>query len=307
MPYRIITFLAEWDEDEGPIIVDAYPKSKKLDLEDITMQIFSSFQTVFGYSDDVSFDRTNLVLPLKSYKRTAKILLDTYRSKQVRGGRLPFIIAFLVPLKFVQRELHVYNEIQEKIVDHYSSEKEINLKDFFEEIFAETEHLALNIRNEAEKHLKQKFYWESIEKFRESIFLLKLAKNREAIEDTRNKMGSAITKYAKEILNSVDKKFKEGNHRQAEKDHRLTVRLAKEIKDEKLTKMYSKKLRSFYIKWIKELEKEAKPWIKGNKFDEALDNYQKIQKLTKKSKDEKLINKYNKKLDKLKQKLDLNK
>ncbi|MHA1680973.1 MAG: hypothetical protein ACTSUE_08185 [Promethearchaeota archaeon] len=300
MSFRIITFVSEWDEDEGPKIIDEYPKARKLDLEDITMQIFTSFQTVFGYDDDVSFDRTNLVLPLKSHKRTAKILLDAYRNKKVRGGKLPFIVAFLVPLKFVQRELHIYNEIQEKIVDTYSKEKKIKLKEYFEEILQKTEGLALSVRSEAESLLKKKMFVESIEKFRISIFLFKLAKNKDEREDTLKKMEVSISKYSKEILYSVNEEIKKGNFKQAEKNHRLTVRLAKEVKNEKMIEIYTKKLNEFYVKWIKGLEKQGKAALKaGGDLREVRKLYDKIIKLAQKTKNEKLVSKYQKQRDKL--------
>ncbi|NMC08338.1 MAG: hypothetical protein GYA24_24235 [Candidatus Lokiarchaeota archaeon] len=300
MSSRITTFLAEWDENAGPKIVDAYPASKKIDLEDITMQIFTGFQTVFGTSDDVAFDRTNLVLPLKSHKVMAKILLDSYRSKKVRGGRLPFIVAFLVPVKFYERELHVYNDIQERIVDQYAKTKTIELKAYFDEIVEETESLAMKTREKAESLLKKKEYWESVEEFRNALFLLKLTKNTDAIDETLKKMEAAITRYSKEILDEVNGKIKEGNWTQAEKDHLLTVRLAKEVKNEKIIGFFTGKLNDFYASWIKVLEKDAKAALKGKEADPATARaiQEKIVKIAQKTKIEKLIKKHEKNRDK---------
>ncbi len=294
----ITTFLAEWDESAGPKIVDSFPASKKMDLEDITMQIFTGFQTVFGTSDDVAFDRTNLILPLKSHKVTAKILLDSYRSKQVRGGRLPFIVAFLVPLKFYERELHVYNDIQERIVDQYAKAKAIELKGYFDEIVQETEKLAMKTRDKAESLLKKKDYWESVEGFRNALFLLKLTKDTSATEETLKKMEAAITKYSKEILDEVNEKIKGGNWAQAEKDHLLTVRLAKEVKNEKIVNLFTGKLNDFYTSWIKSLEREAKVALKWKDPSVARTIQDKIVKLAQKTKNEKLIKKQEKERDK---------
>jgi hypothetical protein len=296
----ITTFLAEWDESAGPKIVDAYPASKKMDLEDITMQIFTGFQTVFGTADDVAFDRTNLVLPLKSHKVTAKILLDSYRSKKVRGGRLPFIVAFLVPVKFYERELHVYNDVQERIVDQYAKTKAIELKAYFDEVVQETEKLAMKTREKAESLLKKKEYWDSVEEFRNALFLLKLTKNTGAIDETLKKMEAAITKYSKEILDEVNGKIKEGNWIQAEKDHLLTVRLAKEVKNEKIISLFTDRLNSFYASWIKVLEKEAKAALKGKDADPTTARaiQEKIVKIAQKTKIEKLIKKHEKERDK---------
>lgn len=298
MSSGITTFLAEWDESTGPKIIDSYPASKKMDLEDITMQIFTGFQTVFGTSDDVAFDRTNLVLPLKSYKVTAKILLDSYRSKQVRGGRLPFIVAFLVPIKFFERELHVYNGIQERIVDQYAKAKAIDLKSYFEDVVAETEKLAMKTRDKAESLLKKKEYWKSVEEFRTSLFLLKLTRNAPAIEETLKKMEAAITKFSKEILDEVGKKIKSGNWKEAEKDHLLAVRLAKEVKNEKIIALYTGRLHDFYTSWIKALERESKVALKCKDMEAVRDVQDRIVKLAQKTKDEKLIRKHEKERDK---------
>ena len=124
---KIVTFLAEWDESEGPKIIDIYPESKKLELEEITMQIFASFQAVFGNSDDV-FENTSLILPLKAQDVTAKILFDSYKDKEVRGGRRPFVVTFIVPAKFIQSELYQFNKLQEQIVDAYASSKSKDIK-----------------------------------------------------------------------------------------------------------------------------------------------------------------------------------
>jgi hypothetical protein len=249
---------------------------------------------VFGTGDDVAFDRTNLVLPLKSHKVTAKILLDSYRTKKVRGGRLPFIVAFLVPVKFFERELEIYNDIQERIVDQYAKTKTIELKVYFEEIVQQTEKLAMKTREKAELLLKKKAYWESVEESRNALFLLKLTKNTTAIDDTLKKMESSITKYSKEILDEVNGKIKGGNWAEAEKDHLLTVRLAKEVKNEKIISLFTDKLNDFYASWIKVLEKDAK----SADPDTARTIQEKIVKIAQKTKIEKLIKKHEKERDK---------
>ena len=253
---------------------------------------------MFGTSDDVAFDRTNLILPLKSHKVTAKILLDSYRSKKVRGGRLPFIVAFLVPVKFYERELHVYNDIQERIVDQYTKAKSIDMKSYFDEIVQETEKLAMGTRGKAEALLKKKDYWESVEEFRNALFLFKLTKNTDATEETLKKMEAAITKYSKEILDEVNEKIKAGNWAQAEKDHLLTVRLAKEVKNEKIINLFTGKLNDFYGSWIKVLKKDAKAALKAKDPAAARNIQEKIVKLAQKTKNEKLIKKQEKELGK---------
>jgi len=108
-PY--ITFLAIWDDDIGPTIIDAYPPDNNLNLEEISEQIFQSFQTIFGNSPEIKFERTDLVLPLKSYNKTAKILLDSFPNDSIRGGLQPFFIVLLAPDNFPIKKISAFDKM----------------------------------------------------------------------------------------------------------------------------------------------------------------------------------------------------
>nr|MDO8117935.1 hypothetical protein [Candidatus Sigynarchaeota archaeon] len=195
--------------------------------------------------------------------------------------------------------LYVYNAVQEKIVDTYAKMKTISLKEYYPEIIRETEGLALKIRDEAESLLKKdKMYWESVEKFREALFLLKLARST-LIDDTLKRMEASVSKYTKEILGSVDAKLKDGNFVQAERDHQLTVRLAKETKNDKMVDTFTKKLNEFYVYWIKQLEHETKAAVKSKENVKARELLEKIVMLAQKTNDDKLVMKWQKERDKI--------
>jgi tetratricopeptide (TPR) repeat protein len=132
----VLTYLAVWDEKVGPEIYDAYPEANanSLDLDEITLQIFQSFQIIFGTNPDVHFNRTNLSFPLKSLKRIAKIMLDSIPNENVRGGLQPFIVVFLVPEDFSEENLNAFNDILIRIGLHFSKEKRIKIKEYYDEI-----------------------------------------------------------------------------------------------------------------------------------------------------------------------------
>ena len=72
-----VVFLAEWDETLGPTVKDSLNISQKIgDIDIIALNIFSSFQMVFGDSTEVSFKRTKLTMPLKSRNSIARIFFD---------------------------------------------------------------------------------------------------------------------------------------------------------------------------------------------------------------------------------------
>lgn len=132
---KIITiFIAMWDEKIGPVILDSYPKTNNMDLEEITLQVFQSFQIIFGTAEDVSFNRTAFLLPLKSLKKQVKVLLDSIPNKEVRGGLQPFTVVLLVPEDFAPENLTAFDSVMEKIVIIFTKEKSIKLTDFFDEI-----------------------------------------------------------------------------------------------------------------------------------------------------------------------------
>lgn len=130
----LIVFHAVWDERIGPIITDKISRDNSIDLEEITLQIFQSFQLVFGNAADVSFDKTNFFLPLKSVHKVAKIFLDSIENQEVRGGRQPYAIIILLPEEFVTDNLPAFDDLLQNMSTYYANERNIDLSSYFDEI-----------------------------------------------------------------------------------------------------------------------------------------------------------------------------
>ncbi|MBD3351400.1 MAG: hypothetical protein GF364_07930, partial [Candidatus Lokiarchaeota archaeon] len=52
----VIVYIAIWDEQVGPVISNSIAKNTSIDLEEISLQVFQSFQIVFGSASEISFN-----------------------------------------------------------------------------------------------------------------------------------------------------------------------------------------------------------------------------------------------------------
>jgi len=130
-----VCFIANWDEALGPTVIDVYPKENTVgDIDGLAVQIFMTFQTVFGNSADVAFKRTNLMLPLNSIEKKAKIIMETYEAPHVRGGLMPFIAVILLPEAFPDKRTAIFDELFFRIAMEYGKFQVPVLENFAGEI-----------------------------------------------------------------------------------------------------------------------------------------------------------------------------
>lgn len=130
---EIVAFITIWDEDIGPVIVDFYPKFKVGDLENLAIQIFTAYQ-FFWDAQDLNFQTTKFILPIKSINRKAKVLLDLIPNLEVRGGLQPYIISLLLPDYFSDEELKIFDEIMLKISQQFQRNQKLSLADYYKEV-----------------------------------------------------------------------------------------------------------------------------------------------------------------------------
>lgn len=130
----IIVYHAIWDERIGPVITDSVNEDNGIDLEDVTLQIFQSFQLVFGNAADVKFEKTSFFLPLKSIHKIAKIFLDNVENEEVRGGLQPYSIVILLPEEFPSEKLTIFDTILNNMSVYFMNENRIDLVNYIEDI-----------------------------------------------------------------------------------------------------------------------------------------------------------------------------
>lgn len=128
-------FLAKWDEAIGPTLIEDYQEGDPgSDLDALAIQIFMTFQTVFGDSTEVEFNRTFLTFPFKSMNQIGRIILDTLPNSEVRGGKEPFIIVALLPDYIGEEQLIEFDPILQDISNFYIQSKNANLAEFYLQI-----------------------------------------------------------------------------------------------------------------------------------------------------------------------------
>ncbi len=132
----IEAFVAEWDESLGPRLVQFYPESSTSDYESLAIQIFMTFETVFGSSSEKGFKKTEISLPIAARECVALINLDVLENAQVRGGLLPFILVLMIPERFPTEKVSTFKPSIEKSIKEYKITKSANLNNLVEECSA---------------------------------------------------------------------------------------------------------------------------------------------------------------------------
>ena len=130
---EISSFIALWDEQIGPEIVDFYPQVTIGDLEKLAVQIFTVYQ-FFWDTPESPYQRTSFVLPIALNKKV-KVLFDVIPNAEVRGGLQPFIVVLIAPDYLSDEDLNEFNEIILKITQRFSRKEEITLKTYYPELF----------------------------------------------------------------------------------------------------------------------------------------------------------------------------
>ncbi len=135
---NLSAFIAIWDEQFGAKIEDYYPKSIKLDFEQMTMQIFIAFQN-FYYTEKekdkkIKPSRSLVKLPFKSINRRSSIFLDSFEKSGEIGQTQPFIVVFLFPEYFSDEELEYFDNLIYKVGIEYIDLRYSPLKKHFNQI-----------------------------------------------------------------------------------------------------------------------------------------------------------------------------
>lgn len=126
-------FMALWDEELGPEVIDFCPKSAKGNLESLAINIFSAYQYFYNKPDE-QFKRAKVTLPVANLNKKAYILLEVVYNPEVRGRFQPFIIVLLVPDYIPDNNLAVYDGVMSKIAKNYVNEKNILIKEGYQDI-----------------------------------------------------------------------------------------------------------------------------------------------------------------------------
>ena len=123
-----ILFIIQWDEMEGPILLQSFSKSSninKSDLNRIGVQLYQSSVSIFGFQDDVSSE--SLLLSIKNIDKKGFLFFDAYEDVDVRGGKRLFMIG-LINNEISYFDSLIIEKKFKKISKMYKDEKTIDLE-----------------------------------------------------------------------------------------------------------------------------------------------------------------------------------
>jgi tetratricopeptide (TPR) repeat protein len=246
-------------------------------------QLFLSYQTIFGNSTSVSYDRTNLVLPLKSQKLYAKCLLDSIPNKTVRGGKQPIICIFLLPINISEESLMSYNDLQSKILNKFIETKTIAMINYYNDALELTYSLSIKTHEQASTLFKNKNYSKSLDFFKYAINMTIVSNKPELTENYRRDLGKSVVKTIEDLLNTGNKQLKTKILDEAEKSFKKSQEIGEEFVMQSLIKKSMKALQQVYIQQTLDWQTKARSALKESNYKLAIKNYEKAVKCADKS------------------------
>ena len=127
-------FIAIWDEEFGPKIVDINPEVEELDFNTISSHIFRTYQ--FFYKDEAESHSTRFLfqIPIVNITKKASICLDWVRYEEEGAKKQPFIVVILLPDYFPDESMKVFENIIQNIGMEYAEKKTPILKKYFHQV-----------------------------------------------------------------------------------------------------------------------------------------------------------------------------
>lgn len=294
----IVLYLVIWDDKLGPKVIDSYPKNALVDITQISENIFQSYQTIFGNAADVVFDRTNLVLPLKSHKKIAKCLLDSIPDPKIRGGKQPFVNIILLPLAFPEEESVRLNDIQGRILDEYIKDQRASMAKYFPDILTEIEELGSVLVKEANQIFKEKQYKEAINSYKSAVDILTLINKTNKISEPTSMLNKARAKYSEQLLDRAISSIYKKEYDIAEKELSEALKHSEDANNKSLLKRIRKSIATNYEYWALSLESMGDKVFDTKDYKSANKLYEQALGLARKGGNSKLIKKLQKKLSK---------
>ncbi|MHA1791115.1 MAG: zinc ribbon domain-containing protein [Promethearchaeota archaeon] len=140
--------LADWDEDEGPIIVDSIFEPFTGNMDDnpevLVTRCYISAQSIFARE---KFTKINFNLPMVPIKKLAIVFFDVFPDESVRGGNRPFILVIFTPLNIKYGIIDNMVSIVEPYLDQYKK----GIKPDLLELQVKIENLIENMPEESGK------------------------------------------------------------------------------------------------------------------------------------------------------------
>ncbi|TFG00071.1 MAG: hypothetical protein EU541_03325 [Promethearchaeota archaeon] len=177
-------FISIWDEEIGPKIEDFYPKKNIGDIEDLAIQIFTTYQHFWDLPEE-KFESASFILPVPKINKKARVILETISNPEVRGQFQPFIVVLLVPEYFSKFQIKKFDDLLIKIAQDYShsryspKEEFTSLEHYYQDIKYRFE--IIEFEREEEPEISEFYsYTAAVEDFKAAVNLFKKSKYQES-------------------------------------------------------------------------------------------------------------------------------
>ena len=131
---NILMFIAIWDEEFGPKLVDIFPEEEELDFNTISSQLFRTYQFFYKDKSDNPFTRFLFHIPIVNISKKASVCLDWIRIKEADTDKSPFIVVILLPDYYPDESMKVFENIIQNISMEYVEKKAPILKKYFHQV-----------------------------------------------------------------------------------------------------------------------------------------------------------------------------
>jgi len=93
----VILIEVHWDDKEGPIVVDRFPRDIKFDipLRKIGEQLWDGIKSMYG--QDYLAEAEGILINVKKFKVMAYAFFDFYPDKSYRGGQKDYMFSLITP------------------------------------------------------------------------------------------------------------------------------------------------------------------------------------------------------------------
>ncbi|MHA1821263.1 MAG: tetratricopeptide repeat protein [Promethearchaeota archaeon] len=235
------------------------------------------------------------------YEKSVLLMMQAGNKKKIENFQNELITAlskYAIELGENALELAKHDNMEEAL-NKIKEAKDIagKIREHRQEIESNIEKMALKvyeisadaINKKGDQAFKKKEWDKAIDYYKESVRLIKLAKNDKKYDNYHKELIKAFTEHAEEINERADKAFKEKDYETAIKIYQESIDAAKATGNEKLVENYEKELAKSFEQYAKQINEKGDKLYKQKNFAEAEKQYVRSIDLAINSKKEKLV------------------
>ncbi|MHA1378359.1 MAG: tetratricopeptide repeat protein [Candidatus Helarchaeota archaeon] len=198
--------------------------------------------------------------------------------------------------KKFEEAMEVYTKSIDLMKKTYNSDK---VNEFMKELAKTCGEYAKEINKQADKEFKLKNYRKSLELYESSIKIADKSNDPKLIKDFTKELYKNYEVIAKQLQDSAEELIDKDNFDEALEKLGNSLRFIQKTGDEDKIEKLEKKISKLYEKHAENINKAGDEAFKNKDYPKAIDIYNNSLEMAKKSQNEKLIDNYQKELDKV--------